>query len=352
VNAVKQIVYGALLVLFTTMRGGPVLAKETGKAGAARWIRPSGAGALPRWGIEGGIRFALWPSPIDGTSDGGPRGLVRVGYPVLNGGQDAGLVNYIAVEPEVKGIKGYSELEPSRADGRPGKPMWAGDRPDGPPDAGTVTHPDPKRPEVEELRVTVRMERFDNGAHPYLVLAVRSDRPGELRLQAFNEPDSAPMERCILTATMGNFARLRRLTLKKETVDSRELFKGYDDVHFTGDALFPLERLRTSRRGGVIVPLATDEKEPWIPEPFPGHPLLWRWRGRRETQYWRKEPGTWGPDLQLRVNARFTYWGSRQPIPGGLAYENVELREAYRPGVASIFGITRRTPGGLLRDGF
>lgn len=315
-----------------------------------RWIRPSKESPATKWGIEGGVQFSLWPAAIGGEGEGGPRGLVRVGFPVLDGGSRAGLVNFIAVEPEVSGHpKGYSELETSSADGRPGKPMWASAAPGSPPEAGVISRPDPNDPELEELTVTVRMERFANGAHPYLKLSIRSDRPGELRLRAYHEPGSAPMERCILTATMGNFARLRRLHLKDGVVDARELFKAYDGDHFTEDALFPLHRLAKNRRGDVVAALTTDEAEPERVQPFPHDPVVWRWRGAPVTQYWRKGAGAYGPDLQVRVNARRVYWRSRQPIPGGISYENAELRERYRPGALQIFGITRRSPEELLR---
>ncbi|MBW3624451.1 MAG: hypothetical protein KY468_13680 [Armatimonadetes bacterium] len=251
---------------------------------SVRWIRPSASSPLPRWGIEGGIQFALWPAAIEGKGDGGPRGLIRVGYPALDGGRRAGLVNFIAVEPEVKGQpKGYSELETSSADGRPGKPMWTSPKPGGPPDPGTISSPDPKRPEIRELKVTVRMERFANGAHPYLEVSVRSDRPGELRLRAFHEPDSAPMERCILTATMGNYARLRHLHLKGRVVDSRELFKTYEGDHFTGDAIFPLKEIPRNRGGDVVAALTTDETDPAAVQPFP-NATGWGWRGETLTQ--------------------------------------------------------------------
>jgi lysophospholipase L1-like esterase len=315
---------------------------------APRWIRPAASDAKPVWGIEGGIRFSLWPVSIEGKGDGGPRGLVRVGYPVLSGGTEAGLVNFLAVEPEVEGHpKGFSELERSSADGKPGKPMNAR-TPDGATEAGTVSHPDPRRPEIERLSVTVRMERFANGAHPYLVLSIQSDRPDELRVQVFHEPDSAPMKRCIITATMGNYARLRRLTLRDGVADSRKLYGDYKEDGFARDEIFPADRLRKNRRSDLIAPFTTDERDPTAAQPFPNSDA-WRWRGVKVTQYWRKEAGTFGPDLQLRVNARYAYWMSRQPIPGGVAFENAELRETYHPGQEFIFGITRRTPGDLFR---
>ena len=54
--------------------------------------------------------------------------------------------------------------------------------------------------------------------------------------------------------------------------------------------------------------------------------------------------GTQRDDLHVAVNGRYTYWLSRQPIPGGVAFENFELREGFYDGQKFIFGITRKTP--------
>jgi hypothetical protein len=44
------------------------------------------------------------------------------------------------------------------------------------------------------------------------------------------------------------------------------------------------------------------------------------------------------------VNGRYTYWRSKQPVPGGIAFENFELKQRFREGQTFVFGITRRTP--------
>jgi acetyl esterase/lipase len=62
------------------------------------------------------------------------------------------------------------------------------------------------------------------------------------------------------------------------------------------------------------------------------------------TQYWKKPQGTWRDDLHVAVNRRYTYWLSRQPIPGGVAFENFEMRERFHEGQRFVFGITRNTP--------
>jgi hypothetical protein len=62
------------------------------------------------WGIRGGLLWGL--PPASGKPTDGPRGLIRLWYPVLPGG-DYDLINFIAVEPVVRGQRGYSELEAS-----------------------------------------------------------------------------------------------------------------------------------------------------------------------------------------------------------------------------------------------
>src|SRR5690606_33283692 len=87
--------------------------------------------------------------------------------------------------------------------------------------------------------VYIFMEQFKNGAHPYLKVAVRSDRPEELSLQIFNHENSAVMDRCALTATMGNYSRLRLLYLKDRAIHSAELYREYDDIHFVEKDSYP-----------------------------------------------------------------------------------------------------------------
>lgn len=71
---------------------------------------------------------------------------------------------------------------------------------------------------------------------------------------------------------------------------------------------------------------------------------LW---GERVTQYWKKPTGAFRADLRVAVNERYTYWQSKQPIPGGIAFENFELREKFYDGQRFIFGITRPSPAEL-----
>ncbi len=100
-----------LLVLMTGVPG----------AMAADWIRPGITTNQPVWGCRGGL---LWAVPSAGFRPVEPRGLIRLGYPVLAGGQ-YDLVNFIAIEPIVQGRRGFSELEHSQLDGLAGKRIWA-----------------------------------------------------------------------------------------------------------------------------------------------------------------------------------------------------------------------------------
>jgi len=132
-------------------------------ARAADWIRPGVNTNAPVWGIRGGLLFAIHPGGFSGGA-GGPRGLIRLGYPTLtNGGYD--LINFIAVEPVVKGRRGFSELEHSALDQCAGKRFWVETQ------TGQLT----TNNGVEQLEVGLFVERFDHGAHVRLRLRQRAD---------------------------------------------------------------------------------------------------------------------------------------------------------------------------------
>lgn len=196
--------------------------------GAVEWVRAGVNTNQPAWGVRGGLLWAIPPGGF--PAPGGPRGLIRLGYPNLTNG-DYQLINFIAIEPIVSGKRGLSELEFSQLDRRQGKRLWAIAPANGAPG------PTPKdlvpgklsslAPGVERLEVVIGVERFENGAHVRLIASQRSDAPGEIRLAVQTEPDSAPLEYCILTATMGNKARTRLLWLKDEVVSSLKLYPGH-----------------------------------------------------------------------------------------------------------------------------
>jgi hypothetical protein len=312
-------------------------------ASAAEWVRAGLTTNQPLWGIRDGLQFAIHPGSFRGLA-GGPRGLIRLGYPVLPGGR-YDLLNFIAVEPVVKGKRGFSELEYSRLDRARGKRFQAVSELSETTAStnlvpGRLWHP---ANGVEQLDVILRLEQFENGAHVYLICSQRSDSPDEITLTIHAEPDSAPMDWCILTATMGNLARARLLWLKDETVGSRTRYPDYKDIHFAEPASFPLRRLFTRPCGDVLVAITTNEENPATVRPFAGTDS-WYYGGSKVTQFWRKPKGTFREDLHAVVNARYTYWQSQQPIPGGIAFENFELQEQFCDGQQFVFGITRKTP--------
>ena len=319
-----------------------------GDAGADPWIRPGAQDPQPVWGIHGGIQVSLWPVSVEGTGKGGPRGLLRIGYPVLNGGKDRGLVNFIAVEPIVTGHRGYSELEQSAWDGQPGREFWTGDKADADavPDAGTIHYADG----AERLSVRVHTERFANGAQPVVDMEFRADRPGEVRFTVSSAPGSALMNNCVLTATMGNYARLRHLWLRDRFITAQQLWPSLTGNGFSPDAFFTHQRFSRLPGGDLVVCATSDEADPHSVPPDPVAPG-WAYRGSFPlTQYLRKPVDQgYNDGLKVRVNGRRVYWASHNPIPGGAAYENFDLIEPFCEGQVFVFGLTRRSPADVAQ---
>ena len=96
----------SLLMLLFLVAASPVAAGQD-------WIRPGMNTNQPVWGIRGGLLWAVAPA---GFRPGEPRGLIRLGYPVLPE-KRYDLINFIAIEPIVGGHRGFSELEHSQLDG-------------------------------------------------------------------------------------------------------------------------------------------------------------------------------------------------------------------------------------------
>ena len=158
-------------------------------APSTKWIQNASDAVRPCWGIEGRLTFGIHSN--SGKTDGEPRGLIRIYSPVLPDGKYK-LINFIAIEPIVAGRRGFSEMEMSRLDHLPGKRMWmAADSGE----AGNVAKIEPGKitrlaSGAEQLELTLRCEKFNNGAHVYLVITQRSDAPDEIELTVHEEPDS------------------------------------------------------------------------------------------------------------------------------------------------------------------
>ncbi len=300
------------------------------------WLRPaSGDGPRePRWGHPDGMQLGLHPLS-------GPRGLLRIFTPYLGQPRDR-LLNFIAVEPIPAGAteRGYSELERSRLDDVPGLRMWTAD------DPADAAPRDPRAPargvvgvvdSIETLTVDVLVEPFANGADVWVRVVFRADRPHELSVAAFRRDASAELEACVLTATMGNWARLRTLQLAGgREVTAGGLWPDYRDIHFADHAAFGVDEL--VRDGSAVVVSATpDEPEPHRAEYAPATKEHWHYIGDRAVQTWRADDPD--PRLVAQVNGRHTYWMSEAPIPGGIAFENFELVEPFRQGRAFTFRV-------------
>jgi len=312
-----------------------------------QWVRPTKTGDPLIWGRRDGIVFGLFsPGGING-----PRGLIRVGL-FTPGAKDPQLLNFIAVEPVVQGAgsrssrMAYSEMEMSQVDpGQRGKRMWVHQKENKKNDspAGTLETLRSGKTKIERLSVRIDVERFtNNGAHVYLIASIDSDRPDEIRLAAFAEKDSPPLQELTVTATMGNYERLRWLWLKDRVVDSRKLFGKYTGGAFTEDQNYPLTEMLRNRENDAIVFATSNEPDP---EKTQGNDSAhWVYSLPKITQYWRVPSRDVQPDLRVRVNARRVYWASTAPILGGIAFENFEVRQRFVPGQTFIYGITRQEP--------
>jgi hypothetical protein len=271
----------------------------------------------------------------------GPRGLLRVG--IVSASQTPEVLNFIAIEPVSFGPgsrssrQAFSELEASQLDpGLSGKRLTLVSE-----DIRTL----PAKPKpIEQLTVRIEVEPFAaNYTHVYLIASMQDDRPSELRLSVFQHEDSAPVEELAVTATMGNYERLRLLWLKGRIVDSRTLYSDYNGDGFVEREEYFLPDLLRTIGGGAIALCTASESDPSLAA-NPRAAEHWHYRLPKLTQYWRVEGHDLEPDLRVRVNGRRVYWRSHDALPGGIAFENFELRQRYRPGQTFIFGFTADEP--------
>jgi len=307
------------------------------------FLRPTaGPAAEPFWGIRGGIAVGLSPT-------GGPRGLIRVYTPYLGQGRRR-VMNFVAVEPVARGSRGLSELEASALDRVQGKAMWTGDafdddpkpRPPWQPARGVISSAGGKK----TLSFYLYVEPFDNGARPVVEVRLREDRPHEVAFRVHSARRGAPMRACVLTATMGNYARLRRLWLKDRVVDAHALYRSarFDPAHgFAEHRQWGVGELLVVD-GEAVVAAGPDEPDPAHATYDSGVQPHWHYVGKTATQYWRAPAQR---NLVARVNARKTYWASHAAIPGGASFENFELEAPFRPGQQFVFGITPELPAAL-----
>lgn len=309
------------------------------------WIQPAqNTKAQPIWGFADGIRIGI--APLDG-----PRGLIRIYTPYL-GHDDFVVTNFIAFEPidKVKNLRGLSELEWSKLDDVRGKRFWSGNTSDSPsfpnqyyPARGVLS----KDNGVETLTVYFFCETFENGADVYVRVRFTEGKPYEFELTAYTTEKSNKLNRFILTATMGNKARLRTLHLTNGTTkEAGHLWPDYKDSNFTDHNHTSASEMIKDKKGGVWFIASPDEKDPAKAVYAVDTHAHWKYTGKKATQYWYcPSPGS---QLEGVVNGRYTYWASKSPIPGGISYENFELTEPFRSGQSYIFGITPLSPDKLI----
>lgn len=361
-NFNRMIKHSGLLFFSFLFLHGLIVSAQT-----PEWIRPASRTSPSIWGLKGGIVFSIWPYGVETDASsfgGGPRGLIRVGYEFKG---KIYLINFLAIEPVVNGKIEFSEISPSQVDQKWGKLMWASGTRDSKTfepyssSPGVIDTIRTNNSVTEKLSVYFFIEKFDHGAHPYLRLSITSDRPEEVGIEVFEKEGSAKMDRCVITATMGNYARLRNIYLKEQVINSKKLFENYNDIHFVEKESYPYTVFLKDRNGDFIVPAATDETfaglSAWPQEEAYLDRVSWRYRPPFQlTQYWRKESSRFDSSLKLRVNGRTFYWAGGVDdkskyirIPGGTAFENFELRENFYPGQKFYFGITRKTVPELLK---
>lgn len=302
------------------------------------WVRPE-PGRQPRWGHAQGLSISLHPSP-------GPRGLIRIHAPYL-GQPFPRVINFVSMEPVANGRRSQSELERS-ADGQPGLRFTSGNSL-GEALRGEVSSPATAVLENlgdhQSLRLFIASEKMANGAHPVVEVKFDSRQPHAVTFRTHAAPGSVPLRSMVLSATMGNYARLRRIWLADGPRHARDLWGDYqpDRLNFApwhgwkGDEL--------ARNAGIArVAWDGDEENPARAEYAPGVTPHWRYQGGKATQMWETRAV---PGLEARVNARKTYWGESGPIPGGISFENCELEAPYSPGAEFTFTVTPKTPAEL-----
>ena len=299
------------------------------------WLCPAqGDNPMPYWGHKDGIGVTV-------PACRGPRGLMGIQTPYL-GQKGYQALNFIAIEPVVEGRRGFSEMEQSSLDGVQGLRLWTTDNLDLDAIPNKEARPAQGRIEtvdgVETLSFYVHIERMRNGAQPIIEVTFRADKPHEVEFVVHAADHSATMDSCILSATMGNYARLRLLRLKSGHADATTLWKG-DPVPDNG--FFPHRSWHLAdliREGEDAVVFAQpSESDPTAAEYHPNVPSHWKYQGVMATQYWRMHHPS--PRLICRVNARESYYGtSGAALPGGPALENFELEEPFLEGQQFQFG--------------
>lgn len=314
---------------------------------SGQWIVPATEEtALPYWGLKDGIRVGIYPHL-------GPRGLISIYAPYL-GHNEFRRVNFIALEPVVESRRGFSEMEKSQINNVQGlrfrtfNELDRGFNPEEnfPPASGKISQVN----EHEELTFFLYSEQFHNRARPIIQVMLNSARPHEVGFRTYSATGSAEMDSLILSSTMGNYARLRKIYLKDKVCIARDIWSDLppDWKEFSPHKQWSFEQLLTDG-GDTIVPARPDEEDPASAEYVEEVPHWWKYKGQVATQYWRKRNAS--EKLVARVNGRKTYWSHpRGIIPNGVSFENFELEHPFSEGDEFWFGVTLKTPQELIEE--
>jgi len=285
------------------------------------------------WGFKDGIRIGLSPTR-------GPEGLIRIYAPYLDQ-KFPRVINFLSIEPAVKGKpgRGQSELEISKErPGERGLSFRASNSLDEVPTIGAPLATGAYSEQENVLRVYVHTETFDNGAKPIVELVFEPENPYQVEIITHAATDSAEMTQMIVSATMGNYALLRQVKLKERTFyagrrwrDTKPGNLGFLDWQTWGP-----RRLNRLEDGRYLVAAVSNLPSPALADYARSVPRHWLFKGKPAAQFWATEADA---RPTLAVNGRKKYWGSEAPIPGGPSIENFELRTQFKPGRKFWFGV-------------
>ncbi len=308
----------------------------------SKWLMPEDFNNQPAWGINNGIIISTWPGDLGGIGGGGPKGLFRI---YKHGDKGLGWMNFLSLEPTTQNsLPGFSELESILFVPNPyanlNNPNSIIDNklPASYDNLATITNENG----IEQLNLLFGIENsFANNGHIYTTAHIRKDKPDEIEFRFYTHDDTAPIKKIRLSSTAGNFNHMKLLYLANEIIDSRNLYEGYQETgkrDFAPWTTFEFNKLKKLSDNSIIVATtrsADDPGEFWN-DFFTRYEL---------TQYFRKYPGSYDGNEFSAVNAKYVFWHTGKPIPGGVSYENFELNDPiFEQGQQIWFGATDKTP--------
>jgi hypothetical protein len=120
-------------------------------------------------------------------------------------------------------------------------------------------------------------------------------------------------------------------------------------MDFTPHAIYSSKDMIRDKNGRTYFISAPNERKPELAEYSSDTKSHWKYKGKIATQYWYCFDPFVSRNLEGLVNGRFVYWASKSPIPGGVAFENFELKSNFRNGETFVFGIVPFTPHTLIQ---